>query len=181
VYTIIDAWAKHGVKVHATELTMDPDYSFASDVKQADMWTPELVADYFEKYYTVLFSHPEVAAINYWDLGPSMVRGTTRSGGIRGGIITGRAGLLDPTNNDEPRPVYHRLKELITQRWMTKFTTGLKPDGAVAFRGFHGDYEVVVTLPGGKTLRGKFSVKPGEGNAYQLKLSEASNSLATGR
>jgi hypothetical protein len=179
VYDSMDEWGKYGVKVHVSEATLDVGMPFVSSVKSYEAWTPELVADFFEAYYTTLFSHPDVEAINYWDLGPSLVRGFNRGSSLFG---TGQAGLLDPANGDAPRPVYNRLKELITERWMTKFTTDVPRGGApLTFRGFHGEYEIVVRTAGGKVLKGKFSVEPGKTNTHQLRLVEDGNSVATGR
>jgi endo-1,4-beta-xylanase len=178
VYECVDAFAKHGVKVHVSEATID----FGLPMLRAsggdyDRWTPETVAEFYEKFYTVLFASPATGAINYWDLGPSMIRGNSRGGGG-----TGRAGLLDPDRGDEPRPLYHTLKTLIRDRWMTRLDGRPNPDGSVAFRGFHGDYEVTVTTPAGKRLKGRFSVSPDSPNAHQLKLTEESGgSVATGR
>jgi hypothetical protein len=126
------------------------------------MWTPELQAEFFEIYYTVCFSHPAVDGINYWVLGQGMESGS---------------GLLDPENNLSPRPTFNILKELITKRWKTNLN-GHSGDGTIAFRGFHGDYEVEVNLPYGKTAKAKFSIKPGEGNQYRLKVT-ASGELET--
>jgi hypothetical protein len=179
VYESLDAWAKYNVKFHVSEATLDLGLQFVSPIRQADRWTPELAADFFEAYYTTLFSHPNVEAINYWDLSHSIIRSVGFASQALGG--TGQAGLLDPDRNDAPRPVYDRMKKLITETWMTRLSTRAKPDGTVAFRGFHGDYEVVARLPNGKTLKGKFSVHPGEGNTYQLRLTEDSSSLANGR
>jgi endo-1,4-beta-xylanase len=95
-----------------------------------------------------------VDAINYWVLGQGLEYGT---------------GLLDPENNYAPRPTFNVLKELITKRWRTNLS-GRSSDGTVAFRGFHGDYEVEVTLPDGKTVKAKFSIKPESENPYRLKL-----------
>jgi endo-1,4-beta-xylanase len=183
VYESLDAWAKYGVKIHVTELTLDPNMPFNRVLKDHDAWTPELIADFYEAYYTTLFSHPEVQAINYWNIGPSILRGGSNSGSFTSpnGALSGQAGLLDSERNDAPRPLYHRLKKLITQDWMTRLSTQSGRDGAVAFRGFHGDYEVTVRTADGKLLKGKFTVRPGEGNKYRLKLGEEVNSLATGR
>jgi hypothetical protein len=147
-------------------------------VRTADRWTPELAAEFYEKFYTVAFSHPAMEAINYWDLGPSIVRSSPIGSQLIGG--TGQAGLLDREKNDEPRPLYFKLKELIRDRWMTRLNGNVKSDGAVAFRGFHGDYEITVKTPAGKVLKGTFTVKPESPNTLQLKLSETGGSVAKG-
>jgi hypothetical protein len=143
-------------------------------------WTPERVAEYYERFYTVLFSHPAMEAINYWDLGPSLVR----YGGGRGFNAlsgTGQAGLLDPDRNDTPRPLYNTLKTLIRDKWMTRLAGRATSPAPVTFRGFHGDYEILFTTPAGKRLRATFTVSPEGPNTHTLKLTETSNSAGVAR
>jgi endo-1,4-beta-xylanase len=56
--------------------------------------------------------------------------------------------LLDKEYN--PKPVYSRLMKLIKEDWMTK-NIQVKTDknGQAAFRGFFGNYNIVVTKPDG--------------------------------
>ena len=84
-------------------------------------------------------------------------------------VVTSDKGLCGGLNTNALRLTFNKLKELITQRWRTNLN-GRSSDGSVAFRGFHGDYEVEVTLPGGKTTKAQFSIKPEDGNQYRLKL-----------
>jgi hypothetical protein len=160
MYETFDTLAKLGVRLEVTEFLL-PLNQISGPVRRG-MWTPELQAEFFEIYYTVAFSHPAVDGINYWVLGQGMESGS---------------GLLDPENNLSPRPTFNILKELITKRWKTNLN-GHSGDGTIAFRGFHGDYEVEVNLPNGKTAKAKFSIKPGEGNQYRLKVT-ASGELET--
>jgi len=71
------------------------------------------------------------------------------------------------------RADFHILKELITKRWRTNLAGSSGGDGSIGFRGFHGDFEVEVTLPGGKTAKANFSVKPNSANQYRLKLNSS--------
>jgi len=152
MYETFDAMGKLGVRLEVTEFLL-PMNQISGPVRRG-MWTPELQAEYFEIFYTVCFSHPAVDGINYWVLGQGLESGT---------------GLLDPDNGYAPKPTFNMLKELITKRWRTNLS-GRSGDGSIAFRGFHGDYEVEVTLDGGKKAKAKFSIKPEAGNQYRLKL-----------
>jgi endo-1,4-beta-xylanase len=152
MYETFDTLAKLNVRLEVTEFLL-PLNQISGPVRRG-MWTPELQAEYFEMFYTVCFSHPNVDAINYWVLGQGLESGT---------------GLLDPENGFAPRPTFNILKELITKRWRTNLS-GRSSDGTLAFRGFHGDYEVEVMLPSGKTTKAKFSIKPEAGNQYRLKV-----------
>jgi hypothetical protein len=169
MYECFDGFQELGVKMHISEATLDLGLRFMSPVRQETEWTPELAAEFYKNYYTTAFSHPAMEAINYWDLSSSINRASASFMSIGG---TGRAGLLDPEKNDEPRPLYNMLKKLIRHDWMTNLKGNLSSDGAVAFRGFHGDYEITVTTPSGKKLRGTFTIKPNSNNAVQLKLGE---------
>jgi GH35 family endo-1,4-beta-xylanase len=181
MYALIDAFASYGIKVRITEATLDLGLRMTGPIREG-LWTPELAADYWEQYYTVAFSHPEVDAINYWDLSASTIRaGRGDSGPIRVPGGTGGAGLLDPSNHDEPRPAFYRLKHLITEVWTTKLDGQLPSDAKVPFRGFYGEYEVVVRQPSGKVLRGTFEVKKGADNKLKVQVRpETTASLVTG-
>jgi endo-1,4-beta-xylanase len=151
IYEVLDEFAKQGVRLEVTEFFL-PLNQISGPIRRG-MWTPELQAEFTEIFYTVLFSHPSVDSINYWVLGQGLQYGT---------------GLLDDQLN--PKPNFDVLKELITKRWRTNLSGRSGFDGSIAFRGFHGDYEVEVTLPGGKTAKATFTVKPEAGNQYRLKL-----------
>ena len=78
--------------------------------------------------------------------------------------------MLD--NRFQPKPTYNKVKELITKRWRTNLDGQLDGSGALAFRGFHGEYEVEVKADG-KTLRGRFKVQPGQGNQHRVVVTES--------
>ena len=78
------------------------------------------------------------------------------------------AGLLD--DNFQPKPVFNRLKALIRGKWMTNISSTPLTDDHIAFRGFHGNYELTVKLADGKTAKTTFSILPGETNKYQFRM-----------
>jgi GH35 family endo-1,4-beta-xylanase len=171
MYRLIESFADYGVKVHISEATLDLGLRMFGPLRDG-MWTPESAADFWEQYYTVAFSHPACDAINYWDISASVPRGfggdsspTRMPGG------TGAAGLLDVRKNDTPQPAFLRLKHLIKEVWTTKVDGRLSTGGKVAFRGFYGDYEVVVNQASGKVLRGKLAVKREGDNRVKVQLS----------
>jgi len=161
IYAAFDGFAKYGVKVQVSEATVDAGMKMVGPGKVGMMWDLEKSAEFFEKYYIVAFSHPAAEAMNYWDLSNSVVR-MSRGAVAMGAGASGQAGLLDPKNDYAPRPLYTRLKKLITQDWMTRFAATTGSDGAVQHAGryFHGDYEVIVKVDG-KELKGTFTITPG--------------------
>lgn len=169
IHAALDGFAHYGVKVQVTEATMDLGLKILGPGRSGD-WDADKAADYWEKYYTTVFAHPAAEALNYWDLGASVVR-ANRAAMAMGVGATGQAGLLDPKNDFAPRPTYLRLKKLITETWSTNFTATTAPDGAVPYTGryYHGDYELTAKLDG-RELKAKFTVKPGEKNEIKVKV-----------
>jgi endo-1,4-beta-xylanase len=87
-------------------------------------------ADYVEKLYTLLFSHPAVEAITWWDL-------------MDGGWQGAPAGLVRADLS--PKPVYERLMGLIHGKWWTREQIETGADGTSVFRGFAGHYKVTAS------------------------------------
>lgn len=81
-------------------------------------------------FYTILFSHPAVEAITWWDLSD------------QGAWQRAPAGLI--RDDMSPKPAYEALHKLIKGDWWTR--TELKTDaqGKIALRGFLGQYAVRV-------------------------------------
>jgi endo-1,4-beta-xylanase len=93
--------------------------------------TPEgeqLQADQVEEFYRVLFSHPAVEAITWWDFTDHAWLGAP-------------AGFL--RKDMSPKPAYDRLVSLIKGEWWTNRRT-LQTDkhGQIRFRGFLGHYSL---------------------------------------
>ena len=92
-----------------------------------------------KRVYTMLFSHPSVEAITWWNLTDAHA------------WMQAPSGLL--AKDMSPKPAYNVLKKLITEDWRTE--TSLKTDagGKAAFRGFYGLYELTITTPDGRQKR----------------------------
>jgi endo-1,4-beta-xylanase len=139
---VCERFKRFGLPLHFTELTvLSGEYKKGGDwqSRRAD-WpsTPEgekRQADYVEKLYTVLFSHPAVEAITWWDL-------------MDGGWMGAPAGLV--RRDLSPKPAYERLMSLIHDKWTTKLTTKTDDEGKVRFRGFYGTYTIRAGETGAK-------------------------------
>jgi hypothetical protein len=84
----------------------------------------------------VLFAHPAVAAITWWDLSD------------QDAWMGAPAGLV--RKDMSPKPAYERLLKKVKGEWWTakeEATTG--PDGKASLRGFLGEYQGSVTFPDG--------------------------------
>ncbi len=126
--------------VHFTELTVlgsRPkviDYSNPPAAWEVSAETEALQADYVERLYTLLFSHPSVQAITWWDLSD------------RNAWMNAPAGLIRADMT--PKPAYERLMRLIRRNWWTDYTGLTGWNGAVQTRAFYGDYTIRVDGPG---------------------------------
>jgi GH35 family endo-1,4-beta-xylanase len=161
MYEALDYCRSKGVAVHITEFGVHLNHPLVGPVRTGH-WTQELQAEYYRFFYTVCFSHPAVDAINMWGMGPR-----TWMGG---------AGLLDKDYN--PKPAFHALKSLITGEWRTRFSGRTGVDGAIAFRGFHGEYELTVTSPAsGRPMAASFGLKAGAPVTLRFRWDAASDTL----
>jgi GH35 family endo-1,4-beta-xylanase len=142
VWRVCETFGRFGKPVHFTETTVLSGPRRAIDYNgppPAD-WntTPEgeaKQAEYVEQFYSLLFSHPAVRAITWWDFSD------------QGAWLHAPAGLV--RKDMTPKPVYTRLLELIRHRWWTHASGKTDPSGIYAERVFYGDYRITVTGPGG--------------------------------
>jgi endo-1,4-beta-xylanase len=125
-WQVCDRFAKFDKPLHFTETTI------VSGPKSDAGWntTPageKKQAEQAVEFYTVLFSHPSVEAITWWDFAD------------QGAWMQAPAGFL--RKDMSPKPVYDALMKRIKGDWWTSPLT-LKTDakGRVTFRGVLGDY-----------------------------------------
>jgi endo-1,4-beta-xylanase len=140
-WEVCERFAKFGKPLHFTEATV------VSGRKQDSDWasTPEgeqLQARSVTEFYTVLFSHPAVEAITWWDFTD------------QGAWQAAPAGLL--RDDMTPKPAYKQLHDLIKNKWWTQARAQTIADGVVAFQGFFGRYNVEAQSPSGR-LVGQFA------------------------
>ena len=154
IYAVLDAFAAAGVRIHITEFGA-PSAGWIEGPVRADQWTPALRAEYYRMFYTVAYSHPAVDAIHH----------------------TGLAGLELWDEQGHPTPAGETLRELIGGEWRTRAGGELPLDGRLAFRGHHGDYELVVTLPDGHQARGRFRIAPDAPDQLRFQLDAVAGTL----
>ncbi len=148
---VCETYARFKLPLHFTELTV-----LSGPLKKDNDWhrrrtdwhsTPDgesAQADYGEQLYTVLFSHPAVEAITWWDFSD------------HGAWQGAPAGLV--RRDMSPKPLYERLLALFGKRWTTHATVAADASGTAKVRCFFGEHEAVATLPSGTTLKGRFAV-----------------------
>jgi endo-1,4-beta-xylanase len=112
-------------------------------------------ADYVQKFYTLLFSHPSVQAITWWDF--------SDEGAWQGAP----AGLL--RKDMSKKPAYDRLLKLIRNDWWTRGNVYTADDGKAVFSGFYGSYKVNVEKED-KKVEASISVTRGLDNKAKIQL-----------
>jgi GH35 family endo-1,4-beta-xylanase len=150
IWETCERFAPFDVPLHFTELTVLSGAAGWELAKEGKPWpsTPEGEAQQAKdvaRIYTMLFSHPAVTAITWWDFAD------------RNAWQGAPAGFL--TKDLTPKPAYTALKDLIKNQWWTRAELMTNAQGGVAFRGFLGDYKVTVQLPSGKNSDAVFVLK----------------------
>lgn len=131
VWETAETFRPLGKSLHFSEVTVLSDDPKADHSKS---WpsTPEgekRQADYVEKFYTLLFSHPAVQGIGWWNF-------------VDGDWDRNPGGLLHADLT--PKPAYERLRHLIQEKWHTQSSGKTDATGTVAVRGFGGHYKITV-------------------------------------
>jgi endo-1,4-beta-xylanase len=153
-WDVCERFAKFGKPLHFTETTI------VSGPKKDSTWatTPEgeqTQARQVAEFYTVLFSHPAVEAITWWDFTDQDAWQKAPAGLVR--------------DDMSPKPAYEQLRSLIKDRWWTKAEPTTGPGGDVAFQGFFGRYEVEAAL-GDRRLTGGFSFDQSQKAPLEVRL-----------
>jgi len=139
-WDVCERFAKFGKPLHFTETTI------VSGPRKRQGWhtTPEgekTQAEQVAEFYRVLFSHPAVEAITWWNFTDQGAWQGAPAGFVRADMT--------------PKPAYERLKDLIKDTWWTRTEVTLQSSGKAHFQGFFGQYKVTVHSDGRK-LTGSF-------------------------
>jgi len=157
-WEVCERFAKFGKPLHFTETTL------VSGPKSESGWMTtaegeEQQARLASEFYTVLFSHPAVEAVTWWDFSD------------QGAWQRAPAGFL--RDDMSPKPVYERLCSLIKGRWWTRVEAESNVDGQVKISGFLGEYEVAVREDR-RPLAGRFPLAKAMAEPTEVRLTELS-------
>lgn len=161
IWETCERFARFGVPLHFTETTIlsgEPGYELAEREKRAWPSTPEgeaRQADEVERFYTMVFSHPSVEAITWWDFADRRAWQRAPAGFLREDL--------------SPKPAYDRLRELVKERWWTRAEPTTDEAGQARFRGFLGTYRVTVTAAG-RTAAADLVLAKGRDNRLTVTL-----------
>jgi len=139
-WQVCERFAKFGKPLHFTEVTI------TSGPRTQQGWhtTPEgekLQAEQVTEFYRILFSHPAVAAITWWDFTDQGAWQGAPAGFVRADMT--------------PKPAYEQLQRLVKDKWWTQIKTTTAQVGKANFDGFFGQYEVTAQSSG-RRLVGTF-------------------------
>ena len=156
IWDVCQRFAKFSVPLHFTEVTILSGQRGWNGPKGGWPSTPEgekYQAENVVRFYTMLFSHPAVEAITWWDFSDNGSWKRAPAGFVR----------KDMT----PKPAYEALRKLVKGKWWTRAMVRTDAAGTAAVRGFLGEYEVDVAI-GGKTVTKRFTLGKGEGNRWEV-------------
>lgn len=152
VWNVCQSYARFDLPLHFTEVTVlsgepkrDNDWH-----RPRDDWhsTPEGEAAqlrYGRDFYTVLFSHPAVEAVTWWDF--------SDLGSWQGAP----AGLV--RSDMSPKPLYRWLVEAFGRTWASRVRGSTDAEGRLSATCFFGDHELVAELASGEEVRAGFKVE----------------------
>ena len=127
LFRVLDQYADFNLPIHISEITL-PILS----TDNAENWQAILGANYFR----LLFSHPNVECLTWWNLTDEFAR----DGKNFRGALTGDDLRL--------KPLYYSIRKLIKADWHTNVSNIQFSQGAYGFRGFYGKYRVKINIEG---------------------------------
>ena len=157
LYKLMDLYAKLNLPQQITEMTL-PAYG-------GDEENEYVQAELLKNCYSIFFSHPAMEAIIYWNLVDGYAAWAPQ-GDMTAGENKYFGGLLRFDMSE--KPAYKMLKHLVNEEWHTEET--IKANGDTAkFRGFYGDYELIVHADG-QTIPVDFKLSKEATNRITIQL-----------
>ena len=132
MYETFDPYLDSGIKIHLTEFGI-----ILGDITgtyRSGPWTEDLLAEYFVQCLATSFSHKSVRAFNFW----------SNYAKFTGNPLFSASG--------EPNEKYEAIRCLLQDKLTTRSAGRTDSAGRFAFRGFHGTYDITLTLPSGKQI-----------------------------
>jgi GH35 family endo-1,4-beta-xylanase len=156
IWRVCQQFARFGAPLHFTETTiLSGDRGWAT--KAGWPSTPQGEARQAQdivRFYTLLFSHPAVQAITWWDFCDWYSDKNAPAGFLR--------------KDMSPKPAYDELKRLIKGKWRTKTHVQTAADGSGNFRGFLGNYRLTVRTAGKPPVVKEVSLARGTANRFTI-------------
>jgi hypothetical protein len=168
ISTLIDQYAKFDKPLFFRE-HQAPSVQVEGGSWWHQPWDELTQAEYVQQFYTLVFSKPLMTGIG-WSTGFS--DDLNEQYGCLGG------GLLDADLN--PKPSYFALKELVNS-WTTSGSGETDEKGEFEFRGFAGDYEIVLETADGRSYTMTIHVDEQQSNEITIEFPNAEKTPSSGR
>ncbi|MCS7191833.1 MAG: endo-1,4-beta-xylanase [Armatimonadetes bacterium] len=156
-WEVCERFAQLGLPLHFTETTILSSTPVGSG-KWGDT-TPEgeeRQAEETVQFYMLLFSHPSVEAITWWDFSDD------------GAWMEAPAGWL--RRDMSPKPVYERMMELIKGEWWTKAKGITDKEGKWQTRAFYGEHELKIRTQDGREVKQKVIIRKDTKKQIEIRL-----------
>ena len=140
-----------GLPLHVTEFTPQSGGKQITGGWRTGEWDLEAQSQFTEQMLTLAFAQPGMMSFNFWGF-------TDRNVWQKGG------GLLD--ERYRPKPVYHKVKELLHEKWRTNLELTADAGGEVSFRAFLGDYLIELRIAGGREKAWDVKLRRDEQNSW---------------
>ncbi|OGQ94424.1 MAG: hypothetical protein A2521_17455 [Deltaproteobacteria bacterium RIFOXYD12_FULL_57_12] len=124
---VLDQYGKLGLPIHISEITLPTPRTPDGE---------EMQAKAARHLYRLWFSHPNVQAITWWNLGDDHA---TMFYECKGALM--RPGLV-------PKPSYVALDRLINHEWKTRLVLTSEKESKIKFQGFYGSYTITARHKG---------------------------------
>ena len=168
VWRVCECYAGFGLPLHFTELTVlsgalkaadDDDWHFRHSDWHSTEEGERVQAEYGAALYTLLFSHPAVEAVTWWDFADYHSWQGAPSGLIRADM--------------SPKPLYERLHHLVWDEWRTDVQATSDDHGQIRLRCFFGQHAVEGSTGAGARLAGSFALGQEDAREVQVVLRPA--------
>jgi GH35 family endo-1,4-beta-xylanase len=160
IWEVCQRFARFGVPLHFTESTI------LSGARQwqhpkGGSWPTTAEGEAYQareaaRFYTMLFSHPAVQAITWWDFSDRQAWMGAPAGLVRGDMT--------------PKPAYDALMKLIHGTWWTHASLDAGADGTAGLRSYLGQYRVTVTAAGKKSVSREFTLSKDQPGRWVVKV-----------
>lgn len=147
MFAVMDTYATLGRKLQVTEMTI-PSYSWAAEDE-------DIQAEFLRNLYSILFSHPAMEGVIYWNLVDGYAYG--KQGDMTDGENTFHGGLI--RKDFTPKKAYTVLNDLCNRVWHTEAEINTGAGNTAEFRGFYGKYDLEVSV-GGRERKITFDFLP---------------------
>lgn len=162
-WDVCERFGRFGLPLHFTETTIlaGPVVPPRTPTPDPGAWPTspegeETQAALAARFYELVFSHPAVEAVTWWDFCDDHSWMGAPSGFLRADM--------------SPRPWHERLTRLVHEEWATDETVEVDANGRCTVRCYFGEHSAEINLPSGQTLYRSFTAHKAGPREVQLAL-----------